>query len=68
MNELEKDMPITNGDLIRSFSDDELAKLSNLCPNRASLVMPHYFDKIECPISLTCEECMRNWLKEKADD
>lgn len=52
--------PMTNADRIRSMSDEELFEFlrrSEGCP------VP-----IEClSLVISCDDCLRNWLKEKID-
>lgn len=54
---------MTNGDKIRSMSDDELPECDIICP---------YDDPGEClahnDASTSCRECVRRWLKEEVDE
>ena len=52
---------MTNGDRLRSMSDDELAERDIICPYETpGECLPHNGDK-----STGCIECVRQWLKEE---
>lgn len=54
-------IPMTNGDRIRSMSDEELAKIisDGGCPPKIS--------EIVCETTDDCNVCWRNWLKQPAE-
>jgi len=74
MNELEKGVSFTNGDVIRSFSDKELSAIGGMCPLVLSDRFPDIFQDFICrrydgrKTNIICRKCALEWLKEKADD
>ena len=54
-------IPVTNADLIRAMSDEELAKVP------AKFGYSCVFPQKECAESDTCEKCLLEWLKQPAE-
>ena len=52
---------VTNADRIRASTDEELVKWI-VCPKRGKI------DLWACSPSIQCDDCIREWLKQEAED
>ena len=52
--------PVSNGDKIRSMTDEELVKWI-VCPHRGEI------DLWTCFPGIKCEDCILDWLKQEAE-
>ena len=59
--QLDEDKPLTNGDKIRSMTDEELAQhlSSYICDNRESG---------DCRRFRNCEECKLSWIRQEVGE
>ena len=68
-NELGKDIPKTNGEVIRSFIDEKLAKIGGICPIILSGTFYGTFEVYICRYAgrgttdNLCYRCAVEWLK-----
>lgn len=54
---------MSNADMIRQMSDQELAEFLDFCPPNMQMRTPecdHYYPN--------CEQCWLDWLKQEADE